>query len=71
MVFVNDNNDIKSCISLSYTCFLSSTASRNSGGMRVEYYDFRRVIPMYMAKSIPKNTWVNDCDVYLQPLKER
>ncbi len=67
MIFVNDNNDVKSCIALSYTCMLSSTSSRNSGGMNVKYYDVRKIIPMFIVKSIPKNTWINDSDVFFAP----
>jgi len=70
MVFVNDNNDVKSCIALRYTCILSSTASRNSGGMRVEFYDFRKIMAIFISKSVPKNTWLNDSDVFFSPKDE-
>ena len=71
MFFVNDSNDVKCCIALSYTYILSSTASRNSGGMRVELYDFRRIMPLFISKSLPKNNWLNDSDVFFSPRKER
>ena len=67
MIFVNDSNAVESCINLRYTCILSSTASRNAGGMRVEFYDFRKIIPLFMSKSMPKNTWLNDSDVFFCP----
>ena len=65
MIFVNDNNDVESCIDLRYICILSSTTSRNLGCMQVNLYDFRKTKLFFIFKSKPKNNWLNDSVVFL------
>jgi hypothetical protein len=49
--------------------FFLSVISKDKHGLPIKEDNHRSCISLFIARSIPKHTWVNDPDVYLQPLK--
>jgi|LauGreDrversion4_2_1035121.scaffolds.fasta_scaffold31057_5 hypothetical protein len=44
---------------------LFSSAYHNQHGLYVEQNNLRRTVALYISRSLPKHTWINNPDVYL------
>ena len=50
---------------------LFSSAYHNQHGFYIRKDNFRKSISLYIGRSLPKHTWMNDPDVYLALSVER
>ncbi len=56
-------NDIYHSVFIRHSCFLSSTSSINHG-IPLSKESIRRSIALFSVRSLPRHTWVNNCDVF-------
>jgi hypothetical protein len=67
--FNNNGNNVQ--FNPLLVCFISSKLSSNVSGMYPRNKEsFRNTIGLFIARTLPENTWMNDPDVYLAPCKK-
>ena len=62
--FENHANNVENCLNFVY--LLSSTSSRNSG-FHVRSNILNEMIPLFVARTLVKQNWVNDQNRFLKP----